>query len=257
MHFSRPARRSGARIAAGFTLLEVLVVMGIIAIIFTILATTIGRVYDRAKIITCASNERGLYLACINYANDNNNMLPCPSLDNESPSTVGGPQVCWAMDQASVADFQVGTLWPYMPASLSARQQAIMCPSDTSGFARVGTAINAQRNFSYSFNAGIRGSAYTAMYLRQIAQPTVRVLIYEEFGPNDGACYGPTDEDDWLTGRHGGTNSTYVESATNYQNETYREIGRGNVCYFDGHVDLMTVSFYFTAPYAHFTPLAQ
>ena len=77
----RDARRSTVASATGFTVLELLVVMGIMAVIFTLLATTIGRIYDRAKVITCASNERGIYLACLNYANDNDNMLPCPSLE--------------------------------------------------------------------------------------------------------------------------------------------------------------------------------
>ena len=252
----RHARRLSGRLATGFTVLELLVVVGIMTILFTLLATTAGRIYDRAKIITCASNERGIYQACINYANDNNNMLPCPSLEGETSTSTNGPQVCWAMDAPSVCDFQVGTLWKYMPESLPARQTAIMCPSDTSGYCRSGGSyIQGDRNFSYSFNVGIR-NGLNALYFRQIAQPTVRVLIYEEFAPNDGGCYGPSDSDDWLTGRHGGTSSTSVENPSNYQNETYRDIGRGNVCYFDGHIDLMTVSYYF-ANTSHFSPLTQ
>jgi prepilin-type N-terminal cleavage/methylation domain-containing protein/prepilin-type processing-associated H-X9-DG protein len=249
-------------LSSGFTLLELLVVMGIIAVLFTLLAATIGRIYDRVKILTCASNERAIYLACMSYASANDNSLPCPSLIGDTPSG-NGPQVCWSMDSTSVADMQVGTLWPYMPPSVSARQQVLMCPSDTSGYSRVGSNVIADRNFSYSFNVGIRAYGLGTLKFRQIVQPTIRVMIYEEFAPNDGGCFGPTDSDDWLTGRHGGTNTTSVENPTNYQNESYRETGRGNVCYFDGHIDLMTVSFYFTpvpagsSTYPHFGPLTQ
>ena len=249
------------RRSAGFTILELLVVVGIMAVLFTLLSTTIGRIYDRAKIITCASNERQIYMACLNYANDNDNTLPCPSLDWETPTCGEGPQVCWAMDAVSVADFQVGSIWPYMPESLAARQATLMCPSDTTGYARIGGNVVANRNFSYSFNANIRINGDTAstltMQFRQIVQPAVRVLIYEEFAPNDAWCCGPGDSDDWLSGRHGGNNSSsYSESVTNYQSETYRNIGRANVCYFDGHIDLMTVSYYFNNT-SHFTPLTQ
>lgn len=236
--------------------------MGIIAVLFTLLATTMGRLFDRAKIITCASNERVIYQACLMYAADNDNTLPCPSLDWENQNCPEANQICWAMDQVSVADMQVGSLWKYMPEALSARQAVLKCPSDTTGYARTGGNVTADRNFSYSFNANIRvlgdTNATTTIKLRQVVQPGVRVLIYEEFAPNDAWCCGNGDSDDWLTGRHGGENSSsYTESPTNYQDETYRHIGKGNVCYFDGHVDMMTVSAFFASPQTHFGPLNQ
>jgi prepilin-type N-terminal cleavage/methylation domain-containing protein/prepilin-type processing-associated H-X9-DG protein len=246
-------RRSSGPSATGFTLLELLVVIGIISVLVTLLSATVGRINDRAKVVTCASNERQLFLACLNYGYAYDNFLPCPSLIGESPTTTIGPQVCWAMDQTSVADLAIGTLWPYLSELQSARKEAIMCPSDTTGYSRVGGLVVGSRNFSYSFNINIRPNLATSatLKLQQIAQPTKRVMIYEEFAPNDGACFGPGDSDDWLTGRHGGTNT---ESLTNYQSTAYTNTGRGNVCYFDGHIELMTVNYYFTNQ-SHFSPL--
>ena len=42
------------------------------------------------------------------------------------------------------------------------------------------------------------------MRYRQVVQPALRAMVYEEFAPNDAWCCGPGDGDDWLSGRHGG-----------------------------------------------------
>jgi prepilin-type processing-associated H-X9-DG protein len=89
--------------------------------------------------------------------------------------------------------------------------------------------------------------------LSQVNHPGQHVLFYEEFAPNDAYCYGPTDGDDWETGRHGGPGT--AEHRSNYGDAAYRTDGRGNVGYFDGHVGPMTIEYYFTYPYFHFGPI--
>jgi prepilin-type processing-associated H-X9-DG protein len=64
-HSSRPARCPAG---AAFTLVELLVVIGIIAILIGILLPTLGRARESAKVVQCASNLRQLYQAQHLYA---------------------------------------------------------------------------------------------------------------------------------------------------------------------------------------------
>lgn len=63
----------------GFTLVELLVVIGIIAILMSILLPTLGRVRQHAQKIKCGSNLRQVGLAMIGYANGTKNFLPYPT----------------------------------------------------------------------------------------------------------------------------------------------------------------------------------
>src|SRR5262245_28101473 len=62
--------------ARAFTLVELLVVIGIIAVLIAILLPTLGRAREQAKNVTCQSNLRQWSNAALVYANDNSGWLP-------------------------------------------------------------------------------------------------------------------------------------------------------------------------------------
>src|SRR5438128_12222357 len=66
---SRPSPR-------GFTLIEILVVIGIIAILFAILLPAMERVRHQGYVAACASNLRQLGQGLTMYANQNHGALP-------------------------------------------------------------------------------------------------------------------------------------------------------------------------------------
>src|SRR5262245_25989412 len=64
----------------GFTLVELLVVIGIIALLIGILLPSLQKARSAANRAVCLSNERQLLLALQMYANQNKSSLP-PGLD--------------------------------------------------------------------------------------------------------------------------------------------------------------------------------
>src|SRR5687767_2998372 len=67
--------RTGPR-RPGFTLVELLVAIGIIAILTALLLPALSRVKEKGRRIKCLNNQREWYLGFMMYVEDHDNMIP-------------------------------------------------------------------------------------------------------------------------------------------------------------------------------------
>jgi prepilin-type N-terminal cleavage/methylation domain-containing protein len=74
----------------GFTLLELLMVIAIIAILAALLLPALSHAKESARRIVCASNMRQIALASMIYASDNNDRLPAQPGDARAVKALGG-----------------------------------------------------------------------------------------------------------------------------------------------------------------------
>src|SRR5687768_3913934 len=108
----------------GFTLVELLVVIGIIAVLIAILLPTLNRARDNALRIQCQSNLRNLMHAVIMYSAENKNYMPYCNWAGTPPNHTG-----WLYKDPLVADpahVETGSLWPYLKT-----RELYKCPSHT------------------------------------------------------------------------------------------------------------------------------
>jgi prepilin-type N-terminal cleavage/methylation domain-containing protein len=145
-------------VGLGFTLVELLVVIGIIALLVGILLPVLGKAKERANATKCEANMKTLMTAFIMFSNDHKGSLPGNRANEGDPIDwhrdflYGGYAWSNNFDKAP----QNGTIWPYIK-----RYEVYRCPSLQGGFARVGSSQETNSRFDVACYPLWRGAKIT------------------------------------------------------------------------------------------------
>src|SRR5439155_15636146 len=123
----------------GFTLVELLVVIGIIALLISILLPTLSRAREHAYRVQCMSNERQILTGVMLYTNQWKGMLPNCNWASDAtkqilrwpvpgPNGQPAPGPGWLYtepNKSKQSDVEGGSIWPFLKT-----YQVYHCPKD-------------------------------------------------------------------------------------------------------------------------------
>jgi prepilin-type N-terminal cleavage/methylation domain-containing protein/prepilin-type processing-associated H-X9-DG protein len=230
--------RSGRSVlrSRGFTLVELLVVIGIIALLISILLPALSTARKQAQSLKCMSNLRSIATATLMYCNASKDMPPDGA---EGPPQNLYDWVYWqpAGATAPYADVTQSAIAPYISKNEQVFRAVLTCPGDAVDEHISNYGGRPPYKFSYSINCFLSGNgralALSPKFVRmsQVRRATQKIWFIDEHQNtvNDG-LFVPGSSGvaslDQVADRHEVRRSDLINGG-----------GRGNVAFVDTHVE--------------------
>lgn len=250
-------REKGPR--RGFTLVELLVVIGIIALLISILLPALSNAREQGKRVKCLSNIRQIAAAFVTYTNEKTNGYCFPAGARYPAAPVANGQCVkeydWIWWQTKpiggrpVPDPDQSRIAPYITGA-HFNADVFRCPSDDV-YNRPNVAVGDPYTYSYTMNGYLesRPEAPQIVKMTQVRNATRKIVIVEEdyASINDG-YWSPGSGDvtksetrDFLSIIHDRHKSAADSFSTAVpMNQTLNADRRGNVGFCDGHGEFLS-----------------
>ena len=215
-----------------FTLVELLVVIGIIALLISILLPALGRAQEQSKRILCLNNHKQLILATRMYADEWKNALPF--VNSNSRETGGGwtapGWLYWAARGKSNPDdhLQHGVLWKYLR-----NVKIYRCPFDVEPYQDITHKLT-----SYCMNVSMVTNTQPYMPYKINQFKSDDILFWEADERRAIWNDGTNHHNEGITARHGGRDKR-VGTNTQVTSSSGAIVG----C-IGGHAEWITVRFF-------------
>ena len=226
-------------------MIELLVVLGIIAVLIGLLFPVIAKARRQAHLVGCMSNLRQLGVALLSYAHDNDGWFPAAAV---ATAQLPDDWVYWQPGR----DPAQGQVYKY----LGKRLEVLNCPAGVPDRGPTTGPYGTFPPYPYSYSVNIMFTGYATRpdvprgrptagdycTLGMVVAPSRKVLAVEEDSNriNDGAWW--TDSGDILTSKRYSVSMLHDvgrDYGQSPDDDHYFKRGRGPVVFADGHCDVL------------------
>lgn len=208
------------RIHRGFTLAELMVVIGIIIVLLSILLPAVHGARESARSAQCANNERNIWHAMEAYATTYDGVLPASATyptDFWKPGANTRLAYFFASSGNRNIEFDHGAIMRYL-GNETIRRSIMLCPN----------ADGAKINYSYVVNGQLLLSDGNIREF-QIVRPDHKIVVFEDDEQNLSVSDGHFTL--------GGDDAPSMHHFRVGPMGRPGTIGRGNYAFADGHVE--------------------
>jgi len=204
----------------GLTLIELLIVVGVVSLLMALSLPVLVRVRNPAQGTVCTQNQKTLALAWLLYKDDNNDRLVGGQVGKSPHDWVQGPTGAGGIIERKKEGIRQGVLYRYTGRNLGVYR----CPADGRKLVPGQMAYR-----SYSITGGANGEGWENAYVQvqrysEIRQPATKHVFVEEADPRGW------NQGSWILNPRGGT---WVDPLAIWHSRA-----RGTLGFADGHAEI-------------------